>query len=46
LITPGNEQLCKEAVWIGQNMLLGSKSDTSDIADAIQKIYENRDKLA
>jgi dTDP-4-amino-4,6-dideoxygalactose transaminase len=43
---PGNEQLCKEAVWLTQNMLLGSKSDTSDIADAIQKIYENRDKLA
>jgi hypothetical protein len=43
---PGNEQLCKEAIWIGQNMLLGSQSDTGDIADAIQKIYENRDKLA
>ena len=43
---PGNEQLCQEAVWIGQNMLLGSKSDTGDIADAIQKIYENKDKLA
>jgi len=43
---PGNDQLCKEAVWIGQNMLLGSKSDTGDIADAIQKIHENRDKLA
>jgi dTDP-4-amino-4,6-dideoxygalactose transaminase len=43
---PGNDKLCKEAVWIGQNMLLGSMSDTGDIADAIQKIYENRDKLA
>jgi len=42
---PDNEQLCKEAVWLTQNMLLGSKSDTGDIADAIQKIYENRDKL-
>jgi len=43
---PGNDQLCKEAVWIGQNMLLGNKSDTGDIADAILKVYENRDKLA
>jgi dTDP-4-amino-4,6-dideoxygalactose transaminase len=43
---PDNDQLCKEAVWIGQNMLLGSKSDTGDIADAIQKVYDNRDKLA
>jgi dTDP-4-amino-4,6-dideoxygalactose transaminase len=42
---PGNEQLCQEAVWLTQNMLLGSRSDTGDIADAIQKIYENRDKL-
>jgi hypothetical protein len=25
--------------------LLGSKSDMDNIADAIQKVYENRDKL-
>jgi len=43
---PDNDRLCEEAVWIGQNMLLGSKSDTGDIADAILKISENRDKLA
>ena len=43
---PDNDQLCEEAVWIGQNMLLGSKSDTGDIADAILKISENKDKLA
>lgn len=43
---PGNEQLCQEAVWISQNMLLGPKQDMDDIADAILKIYENRDKLA
>jgi perosamine synthetase len=43
---PNNDQLCQEAVWFGQNMLLGTKSDMDDIADAIEKIYENRDKLA
>jgi len=43
---PDTDQLCREAVWFGQNMLLGTKSDMDDIADAIQKIYENRDKLA
>ena len=43
---PDNDRLCEEAVWLTQNMLLGSKSDTGDIADAIQKIYENKDKLA
>ena len=43
---PANDQLCKEAVWLSQTLLLGSKADMDDIADAIQKIYENRDKLA
>ena len=43
---PDNDRLCEEAVWLSQTLLLGSKSDIDDIADAIQKIYENRDKLA
>jgi dTDP-4-amino-4,6-dideoxygalactose transaminase len=42
---PKNDQLCQEAVWFGQNMLLGEKSDMDDIANAIVKIHENRDKL-
>jgi dTDP-4-amino-4,6-dideoxygalactose transaminase len=42
---PGNEQLCQEAVCFTQNMLLGPKSDMDDIANAIQKIYENRNEL-
>ncbi len=43
---PDNDQLCEEAVWFSQNLLLGTKRDMDDIADAILKIYENRDKLA
>jgi len=43
---PDNDRLCKEAVWFTQNLLLGTKSDIDDIADAILKIYENRDKLS
>lgn len=43
---PGNDQLCQEAVWLGQNMLLTEKADMDDIANAIRKIYDNRDKLA
>ena len=43
---PDNDQLCKEAVWFSQRLLLGTKRDMDDIADAILKIYENRDKLA
>ncbi len=42
---PGNEQLCQEAVCFTQNMLLGPKSDMDDIANAIQKVYENRNEL-
>jgi perosamine synthetase len=43
---PDNDQLCKEAVWFSQSMLLGTKRDMDTIADAILKLYENRDKLA
>ncbi len=43
---PGNDQLCREAVWIPQNCLLTDKKDMDDIARAIRKIYENRSKLA
>jgi len=43
---PANEQLCQEAVCFTQNLLLGPKQDIDDIANAIQKLYENRDKLA
>jgi dTDP-4-amino-4,6-dideoxygalactose transaminase len=42
---PGNDQLCAEAVWLGQNMLLTGKRDMDDIANAIQKVHDNRDKL-
>jgi len=43
---PDNDRLCHEAVWISQEMLLTGKQDMDDIANAIAKIYENRDKLA
>jgi dTDP-4-amino-4,6-dideoxygalactose transaminase len=43
---PDNDQLCEEAVWLSQRLLLTSKNDMNDIADAILKVYENRDKLA
>jgi len=43
---PANDQLCNEAVWLTQSMLLGPQSDMNDIANAIQKVYENRGILA
>ncbi len=45
-ILPKNDQLCQQAVWFTQNMLLSTRQDMDDIADAIEKIYENKDKLA
>jgi perosamine synthetase len=46
LVYPENDRLCAEAVWLTQNLLLGTKQDIDDIANAIIKIYENRGKLA
>ena len=42
---PENEQLCKQAVWFTQNMLLGPKTDMDDIAAAIARIHKNADKI-
>ena len=43
---PLNEKLCNEqAVLIPQNVLLGSKSDMNNIANAIQKIKDNAEKI-
>ncbi len=35
---PANDRLCEEAVWFTQTMLLGSKEDMDQIADAILRI--------
>jgi len=43
---PENDQLCQEAVWFSQSMLLGTKQDMDDIANAVLKIYEGKDKLS
>ena len=42
---PDNARLCEEAVWLSQRLLLGTEKDIDDIADAILKLSENRDKL-
>jgi perosamine synthetase len=42
---PDNDRLCGEAVCLFQNVLLGTREDVDDIADAIAKVYENRDQL-
>ena len=38
---PANDRICNEAVWMTQNLLLAGRSAMDDIANAIEKIYEN-----
>jgi len=39
---PENDRICnEEAVWLSQNMLLGTKADMDDIAMALGKIHQN-----
>lgn len=42
---PENDSLCMEAVWFTQNLLLSEKSDLDDIANAIERIHKNADKI-
>jgi perosamine synthetase len=43
---PANDQLCEEAVWFTQNMLLGPRADMEQIAEAIRKIQAFAGDLA
>lgn len=42
---PQNDRFSEEAVWFSQRMLLGSRRNIDDIADAVLKVCENRDRL-
>ena len=43
---PETEKACnEEAVWLTQNMLLGTEQDMQDVAQAIIKIKEHADQL-
>jgi dTDP-4-amino-4,6-dideoxygalactose transaminase len=43
---PACDRLVEETVGLHQSVLLGSRQDMNDIADAITKIHENRHKIA
>ncbi len=45
LACPENNVLCTEAVCLSQNLLLGTKEDMDDIANAVEKIFEHRAQL-
>ena len=43
---PENDRLCAEAVWFTQNMLLASRTDMEQIAEAIRKIQAHAGEIA
>lgn len=43
---PANDRLCEEAVWLFQTMLLGSRRDMDQIAEAVRKIQSQASLLA
>jgi dTDP-4-amino-4,6-dideoxygalactose transaminase len=42
---PESDRLCREAIWIGQNVLLGSRADMDDIVAAFEKVHQHREAL-
>ncbi|WP_087880561.1 DegT/DnrJ/EryC1/StrS aminotransferase family protein [Parabacteroides sp. Marseille-P3160] len=43
---PMNDLICnEEAIWLTQNLLLGDESSMDNIANAIEKIYNNADEI-
>jgi dTDP-4-amino-4,6-dideoxygalactose transaminase len=42
---PANDQLCKEGLWFGHTVLLGSRGDMDDIIAAIRKVQRNAGAL-
>jgi hypothetical protein len=42
---PANDRLCTEAVWFTQNMLLGTRQDMDQIAEAVRKIQAQAGEL-
>jgi hypothetical protein len=43
---PANDRLCQEAVWFTQNLLLGTRSDMEQMAEAIRKIQASAGDIA
>ena len=43
---PENDRLCQEAVWLTQNVLLGSRSDMDQVIEAIRKIHAHASEIA
>jgi perosamine synthetase len=42
---PRNDQLCREAVWLSQTLLLGGRRDMDDIVAAVRKVQASGARL-
>jgi dTDP-4-amino-4,6-dideoxygalactose transaminase len=42
---PNSEKICRQSIWLAQNMLLAGKNDMADIVRAVEKVVENRAEL-
>lgn len=42
---PNTEQVCREALWLSQSVLLGTAKDMEDIVRAVRKVRENASEL-
>jgi dTDP-4-amino-4,6-dideoxygalactose transaminase len=42
VVCPNAELLCKQAVFMSQALLLGTKKDMQDVVRAVQKVYDNQ----
>jgi hypothetical protein len=43
---PNSDLLCKQTIWLEQNIFLGTRADMDNIAEAFHKVFENRAALA
>ena len=42
---PVCEQVCRDACWLPQQLLLGERADMQEIVDAVAKVYDHRVEL-
>jgi dTDP-4-amino-4,6-dideoxygalactose transaminase len=42
---PNAQRVCDRSIWLGQNLLLGTRDDMDDIVAAFQKIHDHRAEL-
>jgi len=45
LFHPNAERACQTAIWLPQYLLLAAESDIAQVADAFEKVWENRAEL-